>query len=1124
MSFSIRRDQLFALRRSQFVAQLRRALTGSRVQTSSDPNSGDLLLTDCAGRVTRVTVGTYGLPFSTTSPEGRTYRSKIGDDGRLRELINPAGFHVGLEYDSGGRLARLSAASQEVWRLRYDNRGRLAQINYSDSTTTRFHHGGAGGPLAVTDRLGITETFRFDGNRLVSLLDGNGNETRFEYGIWDRPVRAIHADGSLEAYAYDQNGAVAGILWGASAQVQIQNDAERKPLQFRYGDGQIVRFAYDNAGNVVEATCGEQKASFCWDEARRLVAEGDESSAVRYERDAAGNVAAVTYPGGERVRFEYDQDDRVVSIVDWSGESYKYRYLSEDRGRVQTAPGGLITTVGYSPVGVPTIVTVKTETSRRLFATSFVYDEKVRLTESEDSEFGPTRYAYDAEGQLLSCIQGHDASRSEEFAYDASGNRILENGRLASFDVVNRQLDQGGIALEYDDRGNSLKLAARGGQWRFVWDQRNLLIAASGPAGEQLTFGYDAFGRRVWKRVSARSGKPETTIRYVWAGEQLITQFTRAGGSLRRQDFLYVPGTYFPVATRVGMDVYTYHCDHRGAPTRLTDRLGNVVWSATYSAFGMATIHCCKIDNPLRLPGQWEDSETGLYYNRFRYYSPLLGRYLSRDPLGLVAGCNLYTYVGNDPVNRIDPMGLWKGSDVAIAVVAGLLAVVAVVAIAVTAPIAVPALVTGAGAAAMGVGVGFGVYKANTLKDPNPETIGKAFLSGFVDGARFIVGLLAATALLPEAATVFAVGAAGYGIYGMCSEHFGWEEGSVPFSEMSAEKQNESVGGLWGGLFGALAVGGLAAKYFGEPTNMGKSLPTESLKSVVRPSSPIEGSPLTPSGKTPPVTSKPSRMGPVTAGPEGVVEHGRSSPVVERSPPGRLGPSARPDVSASPRAEPAGPVAEPTASRGSNSSDIAEVYGEETSTTPETERAEFVARADGVREQMNPRTSKSTTGPERARAANEAEGRGPRPDDMRGNEAEIGSTVPEERPSDLFDDPNAPTQRSGEPLKRACLREDTKADIEANAETNENGEFVDSEGNVIEDPDYGHIYGYENHRIIKAGEELGLNQGQLNEYVNSRPEYFQIEEHSKNISHEGEMPGTDGYDGILEDMKSFFGL
>ncbi len=85
-----------------------------------------------------------------------------------------------------------------------------------------------------------------------------------------------------------------------------------------------------------------------------------------------------------------------------------------------------------------------------------------------------------------------------------------------------------------------------------------------------------------------------------------------------------------------------------------------MLWSAVYSSFGEATINVAVVENSLRFPDQYYDSETGLHYNYQRYYDPETGRYITPDPIGLAGGINLFAYIQNDPVNWVDPWGLYR--------------------------------------------------------------------------------------------------------------------------------------------------------------------------------------------------------------------------------------------------------------------------------------------------------------------------------------------------------------------------------------------------------------------------------------------------------------------------------
>ena len=107
--------------------------------------------------------------------------------------------------------------------------------------------------------------------------------------------------------------------------------------------------------------------------------------------------------------------------------------------------------------------------------------------------------------------------------------------------------------------------------------------------------------------------------------------------------------------------LFWFHTDQLGTPQKLTDSAGNLAWDAVLEPFGeLANLTVNLVVQPLRLPGQYVDPETGLHQNWHRDYDPSLGRYLQPDPLGIAAGPNLYGYVDGNPINGFDRDGrIW---------------------------------------------------------------------------------------------------------------------------------------------------------------------------------------------------------------------------------------------------------------------------------------------------------------------------------------------------------------------------------------------------------------------------------------------------------------------------------
>jgi len=210
------------------------------------------------------------------------------------------------------------------------------------------------------------------------------------------------------------------------------------------------------------------------------------------------------------------------------------------------------------------------------------------------------------------------------------------------------------------------------------------------PDGDRLQFEYDAIGRRISKTHEGRK------TRWLWDGDNLLHEWVSdlyfedcqdhgdqsidvspcvkqeqkkpsynnnerlsENVSTKLITWLFKPESFTPIAKVKSEEAYSIVTDQTGVPISMFDRNGHCKWQATVDIYGrLENIGGEITDCPFRFPGQYHDTETELYYNRFRYYDPRTGLYLSPDPLGISGGLRLYGYV-TDPISWIDPFGLF---------------------------------------------------------------------------------------------------------------------------------------------------------------------------------------------------------------------------------------------------------------------------------------------------------------------------------------------------------------------------------------------------------------------------------------------------------------------------------
>jgi len=323
---------------------------------------------------------------------------------------------------------------------------------------------------------------------------------------------------------------------------------------------------------------------------------------------------------------------------------------------------------------------------QRVLQRHYRYDANGNLAGIDDSRKGSKSFHYDPLDRLVA-VRG---DTPESFAHDPAGTLLGQSGAVADDRANvkgNRLLMQGDRHFDYDAFGNLMR-ERRGTGQRLItdyrYDSQHRLIGASLPDGSQVTYRYDAFGRRIAKVVDGK------TSEFLWQGDRLIAE----SGPEHYRSYLYEPGSFRPLAMLQGKgataEPFYYQLDHLGTPQELTSAAGEILWSVKYRAYGnVAKLEIAELDNPLRFQGQYYDAETGLHYNRHRYYNPEIaevdnplrfqgqyydaetglhynrhryynpntGSYLTPDPIKLAGGLNNYQYV-NNPTGWVDPLGL----------------------------------------------------------------------------------------------------------------------------------------------------------------------------------------------------------------------------------------------------------------------------------------------------------------------------------------------------------------------------------------------------------------------------------------------------------------------------------
>ncbi|MGH3903728.1 MAG: DUF6531 domain-containing protein [Pseudonocardiaceae bacterium] len=680
-------------------------------------------LTDPAGATTNFTYNDRGHLTVVTDALGHTRQVTTNPAGLPVTIADPLGAVTRYDRDTFGRLSASTDRVGGVTRFGWTVEGKPAWRTLPDGATDRWAYDGEGNLVEYTDPLGQPTRFDYTALDLPAAQTGpDGTRLTFAYDTELRLTTVTNPQGLVWRYAYDAAGNLVRETDYNGRVLTYRHDAAGQLTERTNGAGQTAHYSYDPLGNIIEQRCGDTVTTFGYDPAGRLVRATNPDADLSFDRDPLGRVLAETCNGrtltsnydplGRRIHrrtptgadttWDYAPTGQPVALRT-AGHTLRFthdpagreieRYLDTGVTLAQTwdpthqLQSQTLTTTARAPVPLESA-----RQARLLQHRSYTYRPDGYPIRVDDHLSGTRRFTLDPVGRVTTV---HGPNWAEHYTYDPAGNIThaawptpshtdspdgdAQGDRDYAGTLIRRA---GTIRFQHDHQGRVVMRqhktpsipSAKPRIWHYTWDSDDRLTTVTTPDQQCWRYRYDPLGRRIAKQRLTAHGAVTERIDFTWDGNTLAEQ-THTGSTdfPRTTTWDFEPGTFRPLTQIertslrdapqewVDQQFYAIITDLIGTPTELVNHTGTLTWHPRITLWGAPATG--DTDCPLRFPGQYHDSETGLHYNYHRYYDPTTARYNSNDPLGLAADFLPHSYVHN-PTAWVDPFGLVQSAPV----------------------------------------------------------------------------------------------------------------------------------------------------------------------------------------------------------------------------------------------------------------------------------------------------------------------------------------------------------------------------------------------------------------------------------------------------------------------------
>jgi len=628
-------------------------------------------ITDRLSNTVTYSYNEYGQITSTTDQLGITTDYIYDASTHLLTRLERNGLTVATyTHDAFGRRKTATDATGLTLTYAYNDLDDIVKITYPDSKYKSRTYSSSIPHLvtAFTDRAGLTTQYAFtaakqltqivtpDGGITDFAIDPNGNTaqwtdplgnvTSYSYDDNNRLIKKTFADGKADTFTYDIDGRLAS--WTNARNYTFSYMYIGKDLHWEYSlPFSAVIYEYDQYHRPTAIDDASGDYAYSYDANSRLTSVDGPlaNDTITYQYDAAGRKTGYAVAGGQAVSYVYDALDRVIEVTSGAGTfSFSYTGASPLMQKL-TRPNGSFTEYQYDNLSRLTGLTNKTSAGTIINEYLYSYNDQDQRASETITNGAPvasfqnsaTTFSYNNLNQLTSLT-----SPDRTFEYDADGN--MTKGYVP-----------GGAAFSaaYDAENQLISL-------QYTGTDLCSYFGYTLPCEYKREYTYRADG--FLAEIQKDEGLDNQVTSFVGHGILPLQERDKSNNVVR--EYTWLPGSERDggigglLGLRQGGQDYFYLYDGKGNVTAVINSSENVAATYAYDPFGNLTAKSGTLDQPYQFSTKPYDEKTGLSYYGYRFYSPSLQRWLTRDPIAEAGGFNLYAFVQNDPVNRRDPLGL----------------------------------------------------------------------------------------------------------------------------------------------------------------------------------------------------------------------------------------------------------------------------------------------------------------------------------------------------------------------------------------------------------------------------------------------------------------------------------